>query len=334
MNGTHPTAGQLESYRRRTAAPADLLEVDAHIASCDRCFAAVRADAHLTFEQLSAYVTRGGERALVERHIALCEPCRGEVNDLLRLRDAMRPPRRRLPWLAAAAALLAVVFLAVWWSRREAPAPDAPPAVQTAQAPPPSAAPPREIALQKPAIVGELVPEERVLRGAARRPFTLHAPVATVVLEDRPQFAWAATKSATSYEVVVADLQTSAVAATGASDTPAWRPDKPLPRGRTYAWQVTAHTGLESIMSPGHTGPEARFHVATAAAVTAVEAQTTPLDRGVAMAEHGALDDAERELQRAAEGGETRAAPLLAQVRAWRADVDYRLLPTTTNGAQ
>src|SRR5687768_1255967 len=221
MNGTHPTAGQLESYRRRTAAPAELLEVDAHIASCDRCFAAVRADAHLTFDQMSAYVTRGGERALVEGHIALCETCRGEVNDLLHLRDVMRPPRRRLQWLAAAAALLAFVFLAVWWSRREAPPPDAPPAVQTAQAPPSPAAPPREIALKRPAIVGELVPEERVLRGAgpARRPFALHAPIATVVLEDRPQFAWAATKSATSYEVVVADLQTSAVAATGASDT-------------------------------------------------------------------------------------------------------------------
>jgi hypothetical protein len=335
MNGTHPTAGQLDRYRRRTASPAELLEVDAHIASCDRCFAAVRADAHLTFDQMAAYTTRGEGRVLVERHIALCEMCRGDVNDLLSLREVMRPPRRRLQWLAAAAAILAFVIFAAWFYRRDAPQ-DAPPVVQTAQAPPPRADPPREIALKKPAIVNELVPEERVLRGGepAKRAFALHAPIATVVLDQRPRFSWAAARDAESYGVIVQDVESSGVAASGSTRETSWQPDRPLMRGRTYAWQVTAHTGLESIVSPGLSAPEARFHVAPAEAVTEVEAQKTPLDRGVAMAEHGALDDAERELQRAADGGETRATSLLQQVRAWRTDVDYRLLPTTTNGAQ
>ena len=321
MNGTHPTAALLDRYRRRTATPAELLEVDAHIATCDRCFEAVRADAHLTFEQLSGYVTSGEQRTLVERHVALCEMCRGEVRDLEQLREVMRGPRRQrgIQWIAAAAAILLFVFLAAWLYRRSAPA-EVTPAVQTAHAPAPSTAPPQPVALQKPTILGELMPEAPVLRGGApvERPIELHSPVATVVLDDRPHFAWAPATNAKSYDVVVADLESSAIAAQGESDTTTWRPERPLPRGRTYAWQVTAHTELADIVSPGASAPEARFHVAPQEVVAEVEAQQTPLDRGVALAERGALDDAERELQRAADGGETRAAPLLEQVRAWR----------------
>jgi hypothetical protein len=55
-----------------------------------------------------------------------------------------------------------------------------------------------------------------------------------------------------------------------------------------------------------------------------VVTQKTPRERGIALANRGALDDAERELEKAG------AADLLQQVRGWR----QRALPTTTNGAQ
>lgn len=342
MTSTHPTADQLERYRSRTLAPAELLEVDAHIATCDRCFDAVRADAHLTYEDAEAYVNRRADRERVQRHIAVCELCRGEVADLAQMRDAMREPRVRMRWAMAAAALLAFVLVAAWLVRRgtpaaipqaqTTPAPVVTPPVETTRAPEEA---PRQIALARPPILDDLLSEDRVLRGGgASRAFSLHSPVGTVVLDDRPRFHWAARSDARSYAVVVADTQSSAIAASGSSGTASWRPSTPLPRGRTYAWQVTAHTGLESIVSPGLSAPEARFHVATREVVAEVEAARTHIERGVVMAERGVLDDAERELEQAASEGEKQALTLLEQVRSWRSEVDYLVLPSTTNGAQ
>lgn len=342
MTSTHPTADQLERYRSRTLAPEALLDVDAHIATCDRCFDAVRADTHLTFEDAEAYVNRRADRERVQRHIAVCELCRGEVADLTQMREAMREPRVRMRRALAAAALLAFVLVAAWLVRRgtppavpqaqTAPAPAVTPAVETTRAPEEA---PRQIVLARPPILDELLSEDGVLRGGTTsRAFSLHSPVGTVVLDDRPRFHWVATSDARSYAVVIADTQSSAIAASGSSGTPSWRPSTPLPRGRTYAWQVTAHTGLESIVSPGLSAPEARFHVASREVVAEIETAKTHLERGVAMAERGVLDDAERELQQAAGEGERQAPALLEQVRSWRSEVDYLVLPSRTNGAQ
>ncbi|HEX8409969.1 MAG TPA: hypothetical protein VF883_14000 [Thermoanaerobaculia bacterium] len=342
MTSTHPTADQLERYRSRALAPAELLDVDAHIATCDRCFDAVRADTHLTYEDAEAYVNRRADRERVQRHIVLCELCRSEVADLTQMRDAMRRPRVPVRWAMAAAALLAFVLVAAWLVRRGTPAaipqaqttPAAPvtPPVETTRAPEEA---PRQIALARPPILDDLLSEDRVLRGGGTsRAFSLQSPVGTVVLDDRPRFHWAATTDARSYAVVVADTQSSAIAASGSSGTASWRPATPLPRGRTYAWQVTAHTGLESIVSPGLSAPEARFHVATREVVAEVEAAKTHFERGVVLAERGVLDDAERELEQAASEGEKQAPTLLEQVRSWRSEVDYLVLPSTTNGTQ
>jgi hypothetical protein len=115
----------------------------------------------------------------------------------------------------------------------------------------------------------------------------------------------------------VVDADRGTVAASGKTATPSWRPNAPLPRGRTYAWQVAAKTKRGRVVAPGRDAPEARFHVATQSEVDAA----TPLERGIALARLGALDDAERELESAG------AAELLDQVRGWR---DQRALPTTT----
>ena len=316
MNGMHPTAEQLDRYRRRTASPAETLEVDAHIATCDRCFARSSADAHLTFDRLSA-VADGRESA--PPHLALCAMCRRELEDLQRMREAVqeaRSPRRR--WMLAAAAMLAIGF-ATWVAFQ----PDAPAQRRAGFSPPRDglkpvlrSAPPLEV--QRPRILDTLVTEGAVLRGGeSSASFALHAPVATVVLDDRPQLRWA--DAGSSYEITVIDLDSGTVAASGTSTTNEWRPN-PLQRGRTYAWQVAAQTPGGRVVAPGRRG-EARFHVAAQSSV----AGSTPLERGIALASLGALDDAERELEAAG------ADALLAQVRAWRAQ---RGRPTTTNGAQ
>src|SRR5688572_8340635 len=108
MNGTHPTAEQLDLYRRRAASPAETIDIDAHVAACDRCFAAVRADEHLTFEQLAALADG---RVATDPHLTLCARCRGELDDLQQMREAIRDervPRRRWPLAAAAMLLIAL----------------------------------------------------------------------------------------------------------------------------------------------------------------------------------------------------------------------------------
>lgn len=312
MNITHPTADALDRYRRRAAAPAELLEVDAHLAACDRCYEAVRID-HLTYEQAEAYVD-GQHDAAVQEHIATCALCRNEVNDLAKVWSrppAWSPAAGRRPaahrMLAAAALVLVFASVAFVVVRREPPAPR-PAARKTAAA---------TVALTKPAIIDTLIAHDPTLRGAPPTPsFALHAPVATVVLDDRPTFRWAAVPNARTYELAVADAETGSVVATGSTEATSWRPDVPLPRGRTYTWQVK--TG--SIVAPGRSEPEARFHVGESIVLT----ETDHRQRGIALANLGALDDAERELELAG------ATDLLKQVRGWRQSA----LPTTTNGAQ
>jgi anti-sigma factor RsiW len=110
MNGTtrqpgglHLDAETLDRYRRRVAPPAELLEADAHLASCDLCHDTVRADvdtidlppardAHLTYEELEAFVDARADaldRELIAAHVELCPLCRGELADLSSARDAM-----------------------------------------------------------------------------------------------------------------------------------------------------------------------------------------------------------------------------------------------------
>jgi anti-sigma factor RsiW len=327
MNDTHPTAEQLDRYRRRTAPPADTLAVDAHIATCDRCLALVRpaGERHLHYDDLEAVVdgrASMSDRKLVERHTAACTACANELVDLRRMRDAMaadggrasRPPAGWKPALrlAAAAAIAAIVFAAAWlWMQREpqpAPSRPRPPIARRKvieRAPVPE---PQQIALQRPAILNALVHEPGVLRGAADPvAIDLQKPLGTVVLDDRPRFQWSPVRGARSYDIAVADAETGTVAATGSTAETAWQPDAPLPRGRTYMWQVTVRTGERSLPALFHVAPRAEAEGAT------------PLNRGVALANLGALDDAERELERAIKDGDARAADVLAQVRSWRA---------------
>jgi len=322
MNGTHPTADQLDRYRRRAASPAETLTVDAHVAGCDRCFEAVRADAHLTFDELAALAD--GTLA-AHPHLALCAPCRGELHDLRQMREAVRDARApRRWWPLAAAAMLVLLAGAAWlWLRVPPPAPPAPVAPAVVQTTPAPAPPTTEVVqLERPRILDTLVTEPAVLRGsAAGGAFALHAPVGTVVLDDQPLFRWDAVSGASAYDVAVVGLDRGTVVASGTSTSNSWKCDERLPRGETYAWQVAAETSRGRIVSPGREGGEARFHVAEKPAVEG----TTPLERGVSLARMGALDDAERELEAAG------ADDLLQKVREWR---DQRPRPITTNEAQ
>jgi anti-sigma factor RsiW len=119
-DSSHPDAEALERYRGRTASAAETLAVDAHIAQCDRCHDAVRAesdiielpppdgDTHLTYAELEAFVDGRAEaldRELIAAHAASCARCSSELTDLAATRDSLasrspgapRPVRFRRP---------------------------------------------------------------------------------------------------------------------------------------------------------------------------------------------------------------------------------------------
>ena len=180
--------------------------------------------------------------------------------------------------------------------------------------------------LDRPRGVADLAGAEPALRGpAAAAPFTLLAPVATAVAGGRPTFRWTTLAGAESYAVKVFDPDLRPVAASGPLTGTEWTPDRPLPAGTVYAWQVVARRGGEDLIAPGPQSPPALFRVfapdqARAVASAAREAGGSPLALGVLYARSGLVDDAERELARvvAANPGSATARDLLASVRAWR----------------
>lgn len=106
----HLDAEALDRYRRRVAPASELLAADAHIARCDRCYDAVRAetdtielppatgDAHIAYDELEALVDGRADaldREWIAAHTAACTQCAAELADLAATRDTLtaRVPR-------------------------------------------------------------------------------------------------------------------------------------------------------------------------------------------------------------------------------------------------
>jgi anti-sigma factor RsiW len=87
------------------------------------------------------------------------------------------------------------------------------------------------------------------------------SPVATVVESDRPRFRWAAHPGASRYEVAVYDARFEEVARSEAVTGTEWSAPRPLPRGVSLSWQITATTAGGTVQAPVPPAPEARFRV-------------------------------------------------------------------------
>jgi anti-sigma factor RsiW len=132
--------------------------------------------------------------------------------------------------------------------------------------------------------------------------FSLSSPVGTVVEADRPTLRWHALPGAERHSVAVFDSDLRPVAHSPRLRRTEWRVPKPLARGRTYSWQVTATKDGKEVLAPDAAGAEARFHVLSGAEAEAVaktrrEHAGSHLVLGVVYARAGLLDDAERELR-------------------------------------
>ncbi len=303
----------------------------------------------------------GDERLLFEERLADDALLRAEVQDLRDLRAEMNAGRRAAGtwWMgwAAAAAVLAALAAGLYGTRgRTRPDPGvavapATPAAHAALARMNDAA--GAIALRADgSIDGVAVPpglqaslaealRSGRLRSAPLRddlavspvtamgeseaptPFGPVAPLSTIVRSDRPTLRFTALPGASAYVVSIYDLDLEPVAASPALRATEWTVDRPLPRGKTYLWQIEARTRAGRVSAPAPPAAEARFHVASADAAARVEAAVASgshLAAGVALAEGGFAEEAQQHFEALAalNPGSAEAKALLDLSRASR----------------
>jgi hypothetical protein len=295
-----------------------------------------------SFDDVAAYIEDRldpEQRAALEERMAGDPTLRQEAEDLRVLRAQMLSSRpaatRRRPFaLAGLAAAAAVAAVAFWLGTPRERRP-----VENGTRPPVAAAPVAtlkdgdlRLTLSADGAVSGLPavdPKLRdaiggALRGALRAPqgldslrsgpltllggtsvaaaFAPVTPLGTRVASDRPAFRWAAYPNARSYEVSVFDQDLQKRAGSGPIAGTHWTPERPLPRGRTYLWQVTALTARGRVIAPAPPAPEARFEVVDAGVLAKLEQQRagapgSRLLAAIVFSEAGLLDDADVELQ-------------------------------------
>jgi hypothetical protein len=284
---------------------------------------------HPTGTELEGYangVVSAGDLLRIDDHLAVCAPCRRRAATVLsasrRLASAvsaiqheLAPPAvsvfaRPATWAAlAAAAMLIIVADIVWGTRTAVPEPsraqvarvsvdqlsaaehaavDA--AVQSGQ-------------LRRAPVLTQLTSRAGVLMGSQAHvsAFGPTFPVGVVVDAERPTLEWSPADEATAYRVAVFDESFNMVATSGWQQETRWTPDRALPRGRSYVWQVTARIGAREVVAPAPPQPESRFKVTSVEqsaqlAEVRTRAGDSHLALAVLLAEAGVLDEAEREL--------------------------------------
>jgi hypothetical protein len=343
----HLTDEQLQHYRARSLAAAELLEASAHLADCEDCRTRVASLAelrsaidsiragltiqHPTYDEMAAHID-GHESDFVESHVRECEPCAADLHELRRLQEEIaagqvkrRNWRFRLPVpifaVAAAAAALVVAVLLIPRKPNEVARVEPPPPAKSAGLD--SLAPADRVAIEQalaagriepPAVLAQLTGKRGVLLGSSPQEpaIELIAPLGTVVESQRPVFHWNSLGSA-EFQVSVYDTGFN-VAAT--SDymlaTTQWQPPHDLRRGERYSWQVKVRHKGEEFTVPAPPQPEARFQVLGAAeeediARLRTQVPDAHLVLGIRYAQVGLLDDAARELQLAPESPTTAA---------------------------
>jgi hypothetical protein len=147
--------------------------------------------------------------------------------------------------------------------------------------------------------------EPGVLMGDAHggASFSVTSPVGVVVEEARPLLEWTWVPGAVTCRVTITDVRSGRAFASPPISKSHWQPSKPLPRGRTYSWAVTAQVaGGREIFAPAPPAPIAQFKVISASEENRLlEARRlvprSHLLEAVLYARAGLMDAARKELQ-------------------------------------
>lgn len=367
MNMSHLSESDLDDLRRGQLAddlrngklPGErVLEIARHLETCAECArrAASPAEVVRFARGLSAVLAsdEGGEtahvdaefplylegqltddrRREVEQHLAACETCRRELDDLRAWSATLTAkPRHRAIWygaIAAAAAIaFAVLFLLRSPHRPSTPAAVPRPTVRAAPAGPVGYGRPEWDALVSSALktgrvemanpFADMRAEDR-FRGRPSKPNAQRSsnlsPSATTVDDLRPELRWPVV-SGESYRLVIS-LDDEVVVESRALRSTPWRSSKSLERGKVYRWQVTvtAKDGAVRILPPPPE-PPALFRIATQRdhdeiAAAHREHPNDDLLLGLLYARAGIDDSARHHLRRYADAVRTPAAERLA----------------------
>lgn len=327
---THLTDAELQAFAEGRLRTDDLIRADDHLAACADCRSrgaalndlARASDAvdaalsaktpHLSDEEIQLMVRGPLEpphRERLESHLRSCDTCSRQVDDL---RSWHGSTARPIPWLALAAAILlaALVPAAIWqlgFRQRAASS-----VAGLEQLDPRDQAEVRaslESGVGRlPAFIADVTGSRETLMAAAPVPvdsFAPTAPVATGTASDRPRFEWRPLTGADSYVVTVFDERFNEVMRSGAIEQPAWTPDRPLARGRTYVWQIAARRNDQTIVTPAAPMPPAKFHVIDAHSVDVLDraqsqSSASHLLLGILNMNAGLVDEAVREFDQVA----------------------------------
>jgi len=231
---------------------------------------------HLTHEDLEAYATgrlSAARSSSCQTHLDSCEACRAELEDLRAFKGELasfsraepefgRSKRRRKlspPLAASIAAIFVAGVSTVFWLGPERARTNKP-SVATSVAKPPvtltaanmqandtrvaaAAIPTQQVPVRAPAAAanrasGSASPFPKTPE--ANKGFALLGPIGEITSERRPEFRWQALPGAIRYSVAIVDARLHPVQRSPALRATVWRPRRPLRRGRTYLWQVTA----------------------------------------------------------------------------------------------
>jgi hypothetical protein len=145
--------------------------------------------------------------------------------------------------------------------------------------------------------------QQETLLGAptATRPFKVIAPVSQVVIDNQPTFTWERMPAATGYRIRVYAAGYEKIAESPVLQGDSWQANRPLARGQTYTWTVTAESPKGEVRAPAPPQPEAAFEVAdtgTAARLEQASAShgTDHLLLAILYARDGAIDEARAQL--------------------------------------
>jgi hypothetical protein len=232
------------------------------------------AGRHLSQDDLEAFVAGrlpAARQSYCHIHLDSCVACRAELEDLRTLKsEAAAFPRadslgrelerrRKSRTLAmvrnatVAIVLVAVASTAVWWGRdrwlakRRAVA-------ATVAVPSPQPLPGLTHSRES-ASASSAAPE-------INKGFALLSPFGDAITDTRPEFHWTPLAGAVRYSVAIVDERLHPVQHSHALRTTSWRPRRPLRRGRTYLWQVTATLrGGSTVVASGPSSPGALLHI-------------------------------------------------------------------------
>jgi hypothetical protein len=353
----HLSKDTLVRLRARSLPPDELLAAVSHLRNCAEC--ATRAEDtvepsaaaemwrgaldaadedHLRDERLFDYADghlSRDARAAAEAHLGHCSTCRDDVDDIRALRGKTTRRRWQRVALAAAAVVLLAAGIAVALRLVPTSHPIANPRYTPIAVPTPAPiaeAPPAawralvdaavaDGRLTPPPLLATLRMPADVARSGETGQHSAMAPDGVIVDDTRPELRWSGTPGAV-YSVSVFDGDVE-VARSAPLRENVWKPQRDLPRGRTYRWQVEARRNAKTWIIPMTPQPAPAFALLDDAAHRELDSarKRYPDDHlllGVLAAHYGLQEEALVELTRHQKSHpDARVAALFRSVGAW-----------------